>query len=126
MPKKSRLFVIPAVFLCATFPAWSQNTLPEGNGKKMVESACVACHELSQVTNAGYSHEGWRNNVNMMVNVGAPLSKEQADVVIEYLAKNFPEKPKPPKRVRAVVSSNCGRCCHKVSSAVLSASNSSS
>ena len=96
MPKKSHICLIPAVFVCAAFSAWSQNTLPEGNGKKMVETSCVGCHELSQVTNAGYSHEAWRNNVNMMINVGAPLPKEQADVVIEYLAKNFPEKPKPP------------------------------
>lgn len=69
--------------------------LPEGSGKKLVESACAACHEIDRVTAAGYTEEEWRNNINMMVNVGAPLPEDQFDTVVAYLAKNFPAKPKP-------------------------------
>ena len=39
------LMMIP--FLCFVSPVASQETLPEGNGKKAVQTYCVWCHELS-------------------------------------------------------------------------------
>src|SRR5262245_65039046 len=84
-----------AAFLCSVLPTRSQTPLPEGPGKHMVEAVCVQCHELSTVTRAGYSEEGWRNNLRMMINVGATLPEDQIEVVTRYLAANFPEKPKP-------------------------------
>ncbi len=95
MSKKSLLPLMVAVFLCSVVPARSQSDLPEGNGKKTVQTYCVQCHDLSQVTRAGYNEQGWRNNLNMMINVGATLPKDQIAVTAKYLAKNFPEKPKP-------------------------------
>jgi virginiamycin B lyase len=47
------------------------------------------------VTRAGNSEQGWRNNLQMMINVGAALPKDQIDVLTQYLATNFPEKPEP-------------------------------
>ncbi len=96
MSKKSLLPLMVAVFLCSILPAQSQSGLPEGKGKQMVEAYCVQCHDLNTVTRAGYSREGWRNDISMMINVGAALPKDQVAMVTEYLAKNFPEKPKPP------------------------------
>jgi virginiamycin B lyase len=96
MLAKLHLPLMAAALLFAAGSTFGQSELPEGNGKQIVETACVACHELSQVKNAGYSLEGWRNNINMMVNIGAPVPKDQVDTVIQYLARNFPEKPKPP------------------------------
>jgi len=84
-----------AVLLCAALPAWSQDTLPEGTGKQAVQTYCVQCHDLSQVTRAGYSQEGWRNNIHMMINVGATLPQDEIELVIQYLAQHFPERPKP-------------------------------
>src|SRR6266850_2146555 len=89
------LSLMVAAFLCAVLPARSQTPLPEGPGKQTVETFCVQCHELSTVTRAGYSEQGWRNNLQMMINVGAALPKDQIDVLTQYLAMNFPEKPKP-------------------------------
>jgi virginiamycin B lyase len=83
-----------ACLLGDVLPAWSQN-LPDGPGKELVASTCGNCHELRRVTNAGYSKEGWDNDMQMMQSVGVPLSAEQFAVVSDYLAKSFPEKPKP-------------------------------
>jgi virginiamycin B lyase len=69
--------------------------LPEGNGKEMVETLCVGCHELGRVTAAGHTREEWPIVVDMMRNVGVPLSADQARLMTDYLAQNFPEKPKP-------------------------------
>src|ERR1051325_5931423 len=88
------IFIL-AVMLISAVSARAQTELPEGNGKKAVESSCVQCHDLSTVTRAGYSEKDWRNNVHMMVNVGSPLPASEIDIVTRYLAKNFPEKPKP-------------------------------
>ena len=95
MSKKSLLTLMAAAFLCLVLPARSQSGLPEGNGKKTVQTFCVQCHDLNQVTRSGYTQQGWQNVINMMINVGAPLPQDQIAVVTQYLANNFPEKPKP-------------------------------
>ena len=95
MSDKSPVSLIVAVLLCAALPAWSQDPLPEGKGKQAVQTHCVQCHDLGQVTRSGYSQEGWRNNIHMMINVGATLPQDEIEPVIQYLAQHFPERPKP-------------------------------
>lgn len=95
MLKKSFLPLTVVISLCSPLPARSQTELPEGNGKKTVQTYCIQCHELSQVTRAGYDEQGWRNAIQMMINVGATLPKDQIGIATKYLAKNFPERPKP-------------------------------
>jgi virginiamycin B lyase len=64
--------------------------LPEGAGKDMVQSVCIACHQLNMVTGAaGYDRKGWRDVVTTMV----ALPEPQLETVATYLATNFPEKP---------------------------------
>jgi len=95
MPKKLFLLLTIAGLLCASLPAWCQDALPEGSGKKAVESYCVQCHDLGTVTRAGYNQTGWRNNLHMMINVGSALPPDQVEMLTQYLAKSFPERPKP-------------------------------
>jgi len=95
MSKKLLLPLMAAVYLFSALHAWSQDALPEGNGVKAVQTYCVQCHDLGSVTRAGYSQEGWRNNLNMMINVGSALPQDQIETVTQYLAKNFPAKPQP-------------------------------
>ena len=66
-------------------------TLPEGSGKDLVQTACTKCHALNLITNDGYTRAEWVSVFNTMVD----LPKDQSDVLAEYLAANFPEKPKP-------------------------------
>ncbi len=86
---------VVAILAAAASAAHGQSALPEGNGKAIVQSTCGQCHGLGQVTNSGYTREGWANVVAMMVNVGAKLSPDQVTTVVDYLAKNFPEKAAP-------------------------------
>jgi virginiamycin B lyase len=73
----------------------AQAQLPEGDGRKIVETACVQCHELGRVTSAGYSAAEWRNVLAMMKNVGMALSAPQTETLVSYLSLHFPEKPRP-------------------------------
>src|SRR5438093_5310336 len=66
-------------------------TLPEGAGKDLVQMNCTRCHGLNMITNDGYTRAEWITVFNTMVD----LPKDQSDAVADYLAANFPEKPKP-------------------------------
>src|SRR5215831_15324650 len=92
---KTILFLATALIFLGLGLAAAAQGLPEGNGKEMVETLCVGCHELGRVTAAGHTREEWPIVVDMMRNVGVPLSADQARDLTDYLAQNFPEKPKP-------------------------------
>jgi virginiamycin B lyase len=77
-----------------TFPVFAQNPLPEGNGKKIIQTACTVCHELSRITNAGHTAEEWDTIVHNMVMMGATLKNDQIPVVSKYLASYLPPKTK--------------------------------
>ncbi|HEV8022366.1 MAG TPA: hypothetical protein VGP41_13920 [Candidatus Lustribacter sp.] len=98
--KRSLIPLVAAALLCCALPARPQTTgpqLPDGNGKEIVQAVCSQCHSLGNITRStGYTHEGWVNTVAMMRNAGAALPADQVDTVVDYLTKNFPEKPAPP------------------------------
>jgi virginiamycin B lyase len=95
MLKKLLRLIAAMTILCSAAPAWSQSELPEGAGKKAIQTYCVQCHELGTVTRGGYGAEGWRNNLNMMNNVGAGVPPREVEPLVQYLTKNLPERPKP-------------------------------
>jgi len=104
MTAKSVSTLIAAAVLFLAIPARSQEgmqsrgkiELPDGDGKQIVQSACAACHSLGNITNSGHSPEDWKTTVAMMLNVGANVPPDKVDTVLNYLVKNFPEKPAPP------------------------------
>jgi virginiamycin B lyase len=85
--------IVLATLLASAVPVSAQD-FPEGNGKQIVTSVCGGCHDVNRVR-AGYTPEGWQSVMHMMQNMEAPVSQDQWPVVIDYLTKNFPEKPKP-------------------------------
>jgi len=91
--------VLICVLLFAAPSARAQAVLPDGPGKESVETACIACHALTNITNAGHSRAEWETVLHMMVNAGAKLPSDRFPVVADYLAKNFPAKPLPPAAV---------------------------
>ncbi|HXR94713.1 MAG TPA: hypothetical protein VN718_02475 [Rhizomicrobium sp.] len=98
MPQKS-LFLAAACVLLA-LPARAQNVaLPGGPEKETVQNTCSACHALTMITNAGHSKAQWDNVLHMMVNVGAQIPPGQFDRVVDYLARNFPEKASPSPQI---------------------------
>jgi len=75
-------------------PAFAQN-LPNGNGRETVEMICSGCHDLSPITDAvGFSRQDWEIVVKSMIDMGASIKPEQVSVIANYLAANFPPKPK--------------------------------
>jgi virginiamycin B lyase len=90
-----QLSLLTAMIACGVSAAQAQSQFPEGPGKSVVEQTCLGCHEPGRILNTGYNRADWQNIVHMMMNVGAPVPPEQVAVLTDYLANNFPERPKP-------------------------------
>ena len=97
MLTKSFLLALTAAVLCSTPPARGQTPpkLPDGPGKEAVVTYCSDCHGLPRVMNSGYPQAYWHTAIRMMLNFEVPIPPDQINLVTDYLAKNFPEKPKP-------------------------------
>jgi len=97
MLTKLFLLALIAVVLCLTPPARGQTrpNLPDGPGREAVATYCSGCHGLNRVMNSGYPQAYWHTAVRMMLNFEVPIPPDQINLVTDYLAKNFPEKPKP-------------------------------
>ena len=66
--------------------------LPEGEGKAAIEASCNLCHGLAYITSSSRSATEWRNLVSDMVSRGAPLTKDEFEKVLQYLATHFGPK----------------------------------
>ena len=87
---------IPLVVALAFCAASARAQLPEGPGKAQVEKICKQCHELERSIAPRQNREGWQGIIDKMVTLGAEGSEEDFELIVDYLAKNFPaaEVPK--------------------------------
>jgi virginiamycin B lyase len=92
MVNRYALPLIAGALLCFALPVRGQDALPDGPGKDVVQASCTQCHGVDRITRAGYDSERWSNTVAMMVNAGAKVPPDRMNVVVDYLAKNFPPK----------------------------------
>ena len=56
-----------------------------------VQAQCLSCHSFGYITNQGpQSRKFWRGKVNkMIVHFKAPMTKKDADLVVDYLAEYY-------------------------------------
>jgi cytochrome c5 len=74
--------------------------LPEGEGKKVVETACTSCHTLDNVTDKQWDQAKWSKVVK-----AAALKDDDSARVVAYLTKNFG-----PDRGKELVEGICTLC----------------
>ncbi len=77
--------------------AESGDGLPEGNGKQILTTFCIICHESTEITKfrGYYDRRQWRDVVVTMKEYGAPLNAEQIEALADYLEQSL-GKPKTP------------------------------
>ncbi len=80
-----------ATFAVATmaFAAVQNVQLPDGDGKKILQTACTACHGLDGIVNLHLDKDGWEGLVASMVSNGAQVDTKDYPVLVDYLVKNF-------------------------------------
>ncbi|MBI3752493.1 MAG: cytochrome c [Deltaproteobacteria bacterium] len=68
--------------------------LKPGDGKERTEAMCNICHSLDYISmQPQLSRGGWTAEVNKMINVfGAPMSEDDAKVIINYLTIIYGKK----------------------------------
>ena len=86
-----------AVLLCSASPAFGAKP----DGKALVDATCNTCHPLSARVGSGYTPEHWKTVIRMMINQGAPVPKDKAEVaaMMSYLTKAYPDKGKADAKV---------------------------
>jgi competence protein ComEA len=73
--------------------AWAQ--LPDGPGKAETEKLCSQCHELARSISPRQDRAAWQTTMDKMVALGAKGTDKEFQLVVDYLAKNFPGEEMP-------------------------------
>ena len=98
---KWTLVVISAVLIaaCAStsrrpVAAVPGNDLPPGQGRTILQTSCTVCHDLREVTKfrGYYTTQQWQDIVVTMMEYGANIKKDEADVLVDYLTKSLGRK----------------------------------
>jgi virginiamycin B lyase len=64
-------------------------SLPDGQGRQLVEGICSSCHALQLISSSsGYTREHWKELIGYMIDLSG--SAAQQNEVLDYLAANFP------------------------------------
>jgi len=75
--------------LLLAIEAGAQVTLPEGEGKSLVQTICVGCHGLETAVDSNRTEAQWKKVVDTMASRGAEGTDEEFAIIVKYLAKNF-------------------------------------
>ncbi|HEY8004023.1 MAG TPA: hypothetical protein VIE16_07335 [Phenylobacterium sp.] len=63
--------------------------------KDILEGVCSGCHGVDFIAEHRKSHDDWDFTVHRMMDKGAELSPDEADALVDYLAKTYPAEAKP-------------------------------
>lgn len=85
--------------------------LPDGEGKKVVETKCVSCHDAQRTVRFRANRERWEETIHNMrlyaqgSTLAKDLTDQEAKVVLDYVATNFgarerAARPKPDSNSR--------------------------
>lgn len=62
-------------------------SLPEGQGKTLVEGRCQICHDLGKIVALRRSKEDWQRITENMVTRGIPASTQEIEKIVSYLTR---------------------------------------
>jgi cytochrome c5 len=95
--------------LCCAVVAFSAGQFPqEAPGEKIVNTACVACHELRPIETQALDKEGWAKVVSAMVDKGATVKADDVPVLVNYLAAAY--GPLPDGAGKPILLEVCTQC----------------
>ena len=62
-------------------------------GKDLIDSVCFWCHEPQLMETKQLNKKQWASLIRGMVYEGAPVTEDEFQMIVEYLAKNFGPEP---------------------------------
>ena len=66
--------------------------LRDAPGRELTTASCATCHSLDyiEVNAEVFDRAGWDSSVRKMIDrFGAPISEENARLILDYLARNY-------------------------------------
>lgn len=63
--------------------------LPPGDGRELVLSACVACHDLEPIVTVRRSEADWQRSIAQMIQLGVNLMGDEVQLLTQYLTDAF-------------------------------------
>jgi cytochrome c5 len=121
MPVKSAQWLsITALMAAVAFAAGQEVQLPEGEGKTILNTACISCHGLEVYAGKQASRDDWKGIISRMQTYGATIDAKQTEALADYLVANFGKgdaaKPGAPathandEAMKKLVDTACGGC----------------
>jgi len=90
---KTKLLVVALALAAGIVAAQERRIeLKDAPGRAQVEANCGSCHSLDYIVlNSPFlDKNGWDASVTKMIKVfGAPISADDAKVIVEYLSTNY-------------------------------------
>lgn len=83
------LLIVWLVFVPGVAPGQQDAPLAEGPGAELVKAKCSLCHELGHITRIRQTKEEWEETARTMIRRGAPVTEDEAAVIVEYLVKFY-------------------------------------
>jgi len=87
--KKTAMYLLTVMFLVASITA-VKSAEEAVDAKTLFEKKCSLCHSIDRPKSKKKTADGWKRTVTKMKNVnGAPVTDEEAEMIIKYLTENY-------------------------------------
>jgi cytochrome c5 len=122
MPVKTAqwLFIVSLTAVAALAAVQQAPNLPDGEGKNLINAACLSCHGNEVYANKQLNKDEWLGIATRMQAYGASVDAKQSETIAAYLAQHFGPKTDakpgatPPAandaETKKMVESSCGGC----------------
>jgi len=80
---------LAATHLTAQDTATIASSLPAGEERDLFVQSCAQCHAIGMATGKRRSADEWNQVVHRMIELGAPISEDQAQRILAYLNRNY-------------------------------------
>lgn len=80
-----------AVFLGTLSVPASAADLPDGQGKDLIQRACVGCHKADELTAYRFTKSEYHSIVLRMAERGAQATPAELSIIADYLFQYFPK-----------------------------------
>ncbi|HET9217254.1 MAG TPA: hypothetical protein VFR18_09765 [Terriglobia bacterium] len=104
----SRLILWLAATAVLAAAAVAQQRPPIDPGERILNSACMGCHELRSIETTALDREGWTKLVDSMIQKGAVVKQEDVPALVKYLTSNYGPLPEGPGK--AILLNICTQC----------------
>ena len=102
------LLFVSAATVAATMAVVAGQSAQPDKGEQIMNASCTTCHDLRLIQVQAMDKEAWTNSVDMMIQRGADVPKDDLPVLIEYLVTHHGPMPDGPGK--NIVLNVCTMC----------------